>query len=381
MAFIKGKQLAAGTIDTRELKDLAVTNAKINDTEITSAKLNISGEAWDFSGAGSFSVPSPTADGHATTKSYVDAVSLGLDVKESVRAAGSINVTGRFIFSGGKIIEDPAHTSFWQVALNFGGVSLAQDDRILLTSQTNPERNGIWFVESQGNGSTIPWRLARAIDADSGDKLNNGAFVFVGEGTAEGAGYVLTTPDPIVVGTTSLTFTQFSGAGQITAGDGLSKTGNTLSLDLLAAGGLEINTAQLSLKVEDASLVLSANGVKVQHNGTSTATDTNGIKAAVPSSDKLNLTPLAVSADGGSTGISLSTAPADGSRVDVFVNGVGAAVGNGVKTLDCYFSSDSGATAKSFAALTAGDVLYWNGSSVYALDTDDRVSVLYNGAL
>jgi hypothetical protein len=381
MAFIKGKQLAAGTINTRELKDLAVTNGKINDTEITSAKLNISGEAWDFSGASAFSVPTPTADAHAVTKGYADAVAQGLDVKESVRAAGSINVTGRFDFIGGKIVEDPAHTSFWQVALNFGGVSLAQDDRVLLNNQTNPERNGIWYVESQGNGSTIPWRLARATDADSADKLNNGAFVFVGEGTYEGAGYVLTTPDPITLGTTSLTFTQFSGAGQITAGDGLTKTGNTLALDLLAAGGLEIDTAQLAIKLEDASLVLSSNGLKVQHHNSSTATGANGILAAVPVSNRLERTPLAVSVDGGSTGVSMLIAQAAGSRVDVYVNGVRAALGDGVKTLDCYFSSDSGATAKSYANIAGGDVLYWNGASVYALETDDRVSILYNAVL
>ena len=383
MALIKGKQLVAGTIDTRELKDLSVTNGKINTGEITPDRLNISGQAWDFSGAASLSAPAPSAAGHVATKGYADSVAQGLDVKESVITAGSITVSGRFIFSGGKIVEDPSHTSFWQATLSIGGVSLAQDDRILLKDQTNPERNGIWYVSQQGggSGSGVAWQLSRATDADSADKLNNGAFVFVGGGNSQGAGFVLTTPDPITLGTTALTFTQFSGAGQLTGGDGVAINGNTISLDLLAAGGLEIDTAQLAIKVEDASLVLSSNGLKVQHNGTSTATDTNGIKAAVPSSDKLNLTPNVAALDQSSTGISLTSAPADGSRVDVFVNGVAAAVGSGTKALDCYFSADNGVTPKTFADLAAGDVPYWNGSSVYPLDGTDRVSLFYVGAL
>jgi len=254
-------------------------------------------------------------------------------------------------------------------------------DRVLLKDQTDPEQNGIYEITAVGNGSTISWRLERADDANTSDKLNNGAFVFVGQGSNAGAGFVLTTPDPITLNTTALAFTQFSGAGQLTGGDGVEITGNTLALDLAATGGLEIVSAELALKVEDASLVLSSNGVKVQHNGTSTATDSSGIKAAVPSSTRLNATPSAVSIDGGSTGVTMPSAAADGSRVDVFVNGIMAAVGDGSKLLDCYFSGDSGATARTFGAIASGDVLYWNGASVYALDNTDRVSLVFNAAL
>ena len=87
MALIKGKQLASQTIDTREIKDSAVTLAKIADTQITSDKLNISSQAWDFSSASAFSVPAPSSSAHAATKGYVDGVAQGLDVKASVRLA------------------------------------------------------------------------------------------------------------------------------------------------------------------------------------------------------------------------------------------------------------------------------------------------------
>jgi len=89
MALIKGKQLVAGTIDTRELKDSAVTNAKISTGEITPDRFNISGQTYDFSGASSLSAPTPTAAGHVATKGYTDSVAQGLDVKESVRAAST----------------------------------------------------------------------------------------------------------------------------------------------------------------------------------------------------------------------------------------------------------------------------------------------------
>ena len=73
-------------------------------------------------------------------------------------------------------------------------------------------------------------------------------FVFVEEGTTNGDnGFVLTTDAPITLDTTSLTFTQFSGAGQIVAGDALSKSGNTLNVndDNIT---LEVNTDALRIK-------------------------------------------------------------------------------------------------------------------------------------
>jgi hypothetical protein len=386
MALIKGKQLVAGTIDTRELKDSAVTNAKINAGEITPDRLNISGQTFDFSGAASLSAPAPTAAGHVATKGYADSVAQGLDVKESVRVATTAPLISgtsprfEFISTGVGVLNEKPFVR--DATLSIDGISLALGDRVLVKDQLIPSQNGVYEITREGDGSSIGWQLTRAADADSSDKLNNGAFVFIGQGsTYQGAGYVLTTPDPITLNTTDLAFTQFSGAGQLTGGDGVQISGNTISLDLAAAGGLEIVSAELALKVEDNSLALSSNGVKVQHHNTSTATGANGILAAVPVSNRLNLTPLAVSVDGGSTGISMLIAQAAGSRVDVFVNGVMAALGDGVKTLDCYFSGDSGATARAQNAIQAGDVLYWNGASVYALETDDRVSILYNAVL
>lgn len=141
----------------------------------------------------------------AATKAYVDAARSGLDVKQSVRAATTANIA---TLSGTMTIDN---------------VSLVADDRVLVKNQDTPSQNGIWVVKA---GTWV-----RAADADSDAEVTSGLFTFVEEGTANGnAGFVLTTDNPITVGTTGLVFAQFSGAGQVTAGAGLTKTGNTLDV-------------------------------------------------------------------------------------------------------------------------------------------------------
>jgi hypothetical protein len=64
--------------------------------------------------------------------------------------------------------------------------------------------------------------------------------------------------------------------------------------------------------------------------------------------------------------------------VQVLINGVMIELGDGVKTKDGYFSADAGSTAKAHNALASGDAFFWNGSSVFTLDTTDRVDFLYS---
>lgn len=140
----------------------------------------------------------------AATKSYVDAFAVGLDPKQSVRAATTEDIN----LSGTQTID---------------GVTLVAGNRVLVKNQDTASENGIYTVASGA------W--SRASDADSDAEVTAGLFTFVEEGTANAdSGWVLATDNPITVGTTALTFVQFSGAGQIDAGDGLTKTGNTLNV-------------------------------------------------------------------------------------------------------------------------------------------------------
>ena len=150
----------------------------------------------------------PTNAQDGATKNYVDSVSQGLDPKNSVRVATTTNFN---LSSPGASIDS---------------ISLSSGDRVLVKDQTTASQNGIYVW----NGSTST--MTRASDADSTTKLNGGAFVFVEEGnTYATTGWVLQSPGAgYVLGTTALTWSQFSGAGQITAGTGLTKTGNTIAL-------------------------------------------------------------------------------------------------------------------------------------------------------
>lgn len=143
------------------------------------------------------------------TREYVDAVKQGLDVKNSVRAATTGNIDLSTALENGDSLD---------------GVTLATGDRVLVKNQDTASQNGIYVVKASGAPD-------RADDANSNDDVTPGMFTFVEQGTVNAdSGWVLTTDGAITLGTTSLTFTQFSGAGQVTAGGGLTKTGNTLDV-------------------------------------------------------------------------------------------------------------------------------------------------------
>ena len=175
----------------------------------------------------------PTADADAATKSYVDGVAQGLSAKDSVRAATTANGTLATAFANSQAID---------------GVTLATGDRILLKNQSTATENGIYTVNASGAPT-------RAVDFDSNAEVAKGAFIFVEEGTTNAdAGFVLTTDGAITLGSTSLAFTQFSGAGDITAGSALTKSGNTLNV-----------------AVDDSSIEVSSDALRVKASGVTSA--------------------------------------------------------------------------------------------------------------
>ena len=151
----------------------------------------------------------PTDGTDAATKAYVDSAAQGIDWKASVRAATTANVTLASDLEDGDTLD---------------GVTLATGNRILVKNQSTGSENGIYVVAASGAPT-------RSTDADTDAELTSNFAVFVEEGTTNAdQGYVLTNDGAITVGTTALTFTQFTGLGQVVAGDGLSKTGNTLNV-------------------------------------------------------------------------------------------------------------------------------------------------------
>lgn len=190
-------------------------------------------------------VATPTQATDAVNKSYADSLSNGLDVKASVRAASTANVTVTYTATGGT----SARGQITAAPNTLDGVSLAANDRILLKDQNTGAQNGIYVVSTLGSGSNGVWDRATDFDADA--EVTAGAFTFVEEGTTNAdSGWVLSSNQPIVIGGasgTALTFVQFSGAGQITAGAGLTKSGNTLDVASTGGGSLTITADSINL--------------------------------------------------------------------------------------------------------------------------------------
>jgi hypothetical protein len=146
------------------------------------------------------------------TKAYVDLTVQGLEPKQSVRAASTANIA---TLSGPMTLD---------------GVTLVAGDRVLVKDQTTVAQNGIYVV------ATGAW--ARSTDADVWGELVS-AYVFVESGTVNAdMGYLATVDPGGTLGTTAVTFVQFTGAGQILAGAGLTKSGNTL--DVGAGAGIAV---------------------------------------------------------------------------------------------------------------------------------------------
>jgi hypothetical protein len=167
-------------------------------------------------GSGNAKVATPTDSAHIATKGYVDSARQGLDVKQSVRVASTANVAISTGLEAGDVID---------------GVTLVAGDRVLLKNQTTTSENGIYVAVASGAAS-------RSSDAngtaDTGE-LKSGTFAFVEEGTVNfDSGFVVSTDGTITVGTTGITWTQFSGAGSFDAGDGLSKTGTQVNVNVTA---------------------------------------------------------------------------------------------------------------------------------------------------
>ena len=233
-AVIGGSTPASGTFTT------LTANTSITGTLATAAQTNVTSlgtltsltvdtitiNAADIAGSGAISL-TPTGTNTVTvpagykdrsgygnnslaTKEYVDAISNGLDVKDSVRVATTANGTLSSAFANSQTVD---------------GVTLATNDRILLKNQSTGSQNGIYTVNASGAPT-------RATDYDADVEVTGGAFVFVEEGTTNAdSGWILTNNGSITVGSTALTYAQFSGAGQITAGDAMSKSGNTLNVN------------------------------------------------------------------------------------------------------------------------------------------------------
>lgn len=205
----KGLATSGTNLIASDIPTLTASKISDFDTQVRTSRLDqfaLPNSTVSMNGYKITALADPTAAQDAATKAYVDATRQGLSVKDAVRAATTAsNIT----LSGLQTIDS---------------VALAANDRVLVKNQTIQSENGIYAVSS---GS---W--TRTNDADTNTaEITGGTFLFVQEGTINAdTGWVCTNDGTVLVGTTALTFTQFSGAGQVIAGAGLTKTGNSIDV-------------------------------------------------------------------------------------------------------------------------------------------------------
>jgi len=234
-------------------------------SEATANKLVIR----DANGQAKFGTP--THDDHAATKAYVDAARSGLDVKASVRAATTAPINLANQLEAGDTLDTD--------------VTLVAGDRVLVKNQSTASENGIYVVQASG-------AAVRATDFDSNAEVTPGAFTFVEEGALNAdSGWVLTTNGTINVGVTGLTWALFSVAGTILAGDGLTKTGNTLNVvgttDRITVNADSVDIA--STYVGQSSITTLGTITTGVWNGTDVAVTDGGTGASDAATARTNL--------------------------------------------------------------------------------------------
>jgi hypothetical protein len=265
--------LGASATDINGLTSLDVDNITINGNTISSSDTN-GNVVIDPNGTGVVdvntsritNVSDPVNDNDAANKAYVDAVAEGLHVHEQAHA---MITTPLATITGDTVTYDNGTsgvgaTLTLSTALDLAGGDLDGDtdittgDRVIINGESNAAHNGIYVITS----TTV---LTRATDFDTSAEMAGGDFVWVTHGTTyEDTGWVLGEA-VTTVGTSNVSFVQFSGLGQVTAGDGLAKSGNTLSVN-----------------VDDSSIEISSDTLQVKALGI-----TNEMLAGSISNDKL----------------------------------------------------------------------------------------------
>jgi len=256
------------------------------------------------------SLADPTAATDAANKGYVDDRASGLDPKESVVAATTAAIN---------LSNDLQNTD------TLDGVTLATGERVLVKDQSTASENGIYIVVASGAGT-------RATDFDSTAEVTAGAFFFVEEGTVNASrGFVLQAKSgggSFTVGTDALTFSQFSGAGQITAGAGLGQSGDTLSVNVDTTT-IEISSDTLRVAASAAGDGLSGGG------GSALAVTVAGSGGVEISSDALQ-----IKVDSGVSGL---TTTGSGLALASAIAGTGMTFTTGVLSVDASNLAAAGA--------------------------------------
>ena len=331
------------------------------------------------------SVSDPTGAQDAATKAYVDAATQGLNVHDSIdifadttntAITGSGYTDGTSDASGGLGIGAKLTDATSGTVLAIDGYTVALGDRVMVNSftSTSAKYNGIYTLTTVGVSGTTKWVLTRATDFNNSfaGQVRPGDFAFVYRGTKyAGTGWVQTTVgtgtpfETVKLGTDSLSFTQFSGAGTYVAGNGLTLTGTTFSID--TAITVDKTTSQtLTNKTLSTGVVYNGGVIGGTYGGTGVNNGANTITiggnistaAAFTTSGANSLTLTTT----GSTNVTL---PTTGTLVNTAVTTLSSLVSVGTITTGTWNATAIGPTygGTGITTYATGDLLYASASN------------------
>lgn len=294
-------------IAANQIKNGTITATQLANSAITPSKMDLS-ENYTFTGA--VAGQTPTADAHLTTKSYVDSIA-GANVfwKDPAEVASTGNVN----------LSNPGTSSF-------DGVTISSGQRVLIFNQSTNSENGVYKF----NGSSSA--MTRTDDCNTAAALQSCAL-FINKGNNYANQAFVETENISNLGSDAVLFVRFSGLGTVVAGSGLSKSGDTLSCN-----------------VDDASLEIASDALKIKNSGV-----TNDMLAGSISAGKL----------AGSIGDSLLSTISSSNKVSgsaVQLNGAG-----GLENSSGLKISDLGVSA----GMLAGSI---PDSKLSTISTADKVS-------
>ena len=322
-------------IVSNQIADSAISSAKLGSNVVTPAKAALD-QVWAFTALPTVSAD-PSSANDLVRKSYLDGLLEGLHWKKAarVRVASNVNLS-----SPGAALD---------------GVTLSSGDRVLCVSQSTDTQNGLYVFNGSGSAMT------RATDADPYTELN-GAAVFILEGTSADSGFTQTAT---LTGFGSQSWVQFSGAGQVVAGNGLAKSGNTLSVNV-DDSGIEINSDALRLK--DAGVTAAKLATAVAGNGLAGGGGSALSVNVDDSSIEINSDSLRIKASGVGSSQIASQAVTE-AKLSTSVAGNGLTGGNG--------SALAVSTGAGLAIDSDSVVVSLNGLSAAAVDVgSDSIAII-----
>lgn len=349
-SFDRGTSAPFGVINASAAKVDNLDADKL-DGNHASASANANTIALRDAG-GRLRVADPVDPDHVVNYQFMqDYVSGVTSQKEACRVATAAALPANT--RTGNVLTASANGSINNTGID-GLTDLALNQRVLVKDEGNGAHNGIYYISQLGDASN-PWTLTRALDADVDAEVVSGMQVWVTNGTANsGSGWLLTTPNPITLNTTSLTFVQNNGAANIDAGDGLTKSGNTLS----------VGTASAS------RIIVSADTIDLALSGVTAGTYGSASQVASITVDAYGRITAANAAN-----ISIAASQVTSGTLPVNRGGTGASTLTGIL-------QGNGTSAVTAILGTSGKLAKWNSSNPNLADSllaDDGTTITASG--